>query len=236
MDFIKIAVLNNSGNVGKSTICQTLLSPRIDGAKLIRVETINSDGINEDGLSAKDMTSVIEQIDIADKAIIDVGSSNIENFILGLQRNVGSHEDVDIYLVPTTTEVKQQKDTISTIETLLDMGVNSESISIVFNKADPQTDLERQFSTIVKSGILSKLGKQTIVEYPIIFESEIFNLLEKIKQPYNQVLDDKTDYKAAIRATQCIDERSILSIKRSANRLAKAHDAQLDAEFKKIIA
>lgn len=42
--YLKIAVLNNSGNVGKSTICQTVLKPRLPESEIIRVETINSDG------------------------------------------------------------------------------------------------------------------------------------------------------------------------------------------------
>lgn len=59
--YLKAAVLNNSGNVGKSTICQTLLKPRLDGAEIIKVETINSDGTNDSKLSAKEMGSFSEE-------------------------------------------------------------------------------------------------------------------------------------------------------------------------------
>ncbi|MEA7619001.1 transcriptional regulator, partial [Salmonella enterica subsp. enterica serovar Virginia] len=44
---IKIAVVNNSGNMGKSTICDSLLLPRLEGAKVVKVETINTDGTND---------------------------------------------------------------------------------------------------------------------------------------------------------------------------------------------
>ncbi len=40
---MKVAVINFSGNVGKTTIAGHLLVPRIDGAELIAVETINAD-------------------------------------------------------------------------------------------------------------------------------------------------------------------------------------------------
>ena len=40
---MKIAVINFSGNVGKSTVARHLLLPRIAGAELIAVESINSD-------------------------------------------------------------------------------------------------------------------------------------------------------------------------------------------------
>ncbi len=46
--YLNIAVVNNSGNVGKSTICDILLKPRLEGAKVVKVETINSDGTNDE--------------------------------------------------------------------------------------------------------------------------------------------------------------------------------------------
>ena len=35
--YLKLAIVNNSGNVGKSTICQTLLKPRLEGSEIIKV-------------------------------------------------------------------------------------------------------------------------------------------------------------------------------------------------------
>ena len=43
---MKLAVINFSGNVGKTTIARHLLLPRVDGAALIAVASINA----EDGL------------------------------------------------------------------------------------------------------------------------------------------------------------------------------------------
>ena len=40
---MKVAVINFSGNVGKSTIARHLLTPRIEGAELISIESINAD-------------------------------------------------------------------------------------------------------------------------------------------------------------------------------------------------
>ena len=40
---MKIAVINFSGNVGKTTIARHLLMPRIEGAELIAVESLNAD-------------------------------------------------------------------------------------------------------------------------------------------------------------------------------------------------
>ena len=40
---MKVAVINFSGNVGKTTVARHLLAPRIAGAELIAVESINAD-------------------------------------------------------------------------------------------------------------------------------------------------------------------------------------------------
>ncbi|MBZ8143267.1 StbB, partial [Rubrivivax gelatinosus] len=45
---MKVAVISFSGNVGKTTIARHLLAPRIPGAQLIAVESINA----EDGEAA----------------------------------------------------------------------------------------------------------------------------------------------------------------------------------------
>ena len=41
---MKLAVINFSGNVGKTTVARHLLLPRIHGAELIAVESVNADG------------------------------------------------------------------------------------------------------------------------------------------------------------------------------------------------
>ena len=40
---MKIAVINFSGNAGKSTVARYLLLPRIPGADLITIESLNAD-------------------------------------------------------------------------------------------------------------------------------------------------------------------------------------------------
>ncbi|MCR8998723.1 hypothetical protein [Rahnella perminowiae] len=78
--FMKIAVLNNSGNVGKSTICNALLQPRLPESRVIKVETINTDGTLDEKVSANDFIEISRMIDSSPCAIVDVGSSNIETF------------------------------------------------------------------------------------------------------------------------------------------------------------
>ena len=59
---MKIAVINFSGNVGKSTIARHLLLPRIAGAELIAVESINSDESQGQALRGKQFGELQEYL------------------------------------------------------------------------------------------------------------------------------------------------------------------------------
>ncbi|HCW2892540.1 TPA: transcriptional regulator, partial [Escherichia coli] len=97
--YLKLAIVNNSGNVGKSTICQTLLKPRLEGSEIIKVETLNTDGTNDEKLSAKEFDEIIKRIDDSECTIIDVGSSNIEQFLVQMNEYQGSHDLIDYFIV-----------------------------------------------------------------------------------------------------------------------------------------
>jgi hypothetical protein len=42
------------------------------------------------------------EILIADEAIVDVGASNVETFLMLMSQYAGSHKDYDYYIIPTT--------------------------------------------------------------------------------------------------------------------------------------
>lgn len=194
---MKIAILNNSGNVGKSTIAQLLLLPRLEGSVLIRIESINNDG-NPTGekLSADNFDVALNKMFESDNAIIDVGSSNIEMFYeKSSYEFAGSHIFIDAYLVPVTPEEKQQKDTLSTIETLLNMGVDEEKIFIIFNKVNKKRDFNQQFSTLLSDCPLSFDKKS------IIFNTDLFNTLQKAGLTYEKVSQDTRDFDELIKSS-----------------------------------
>jgi hypothetical protein len=50
---MKVAAINCSGNVGKTTVARHLLAPRIEGAEVIAIESTNADGVpHRDALRA----------------------------------------------------------------------------------------------------------------------------------------------------------------------------------------
>ncbi|GAL27781.1 stability protein StdB [Vibrio variabilis] len=144
--YINIAIVNNSGNVGKSTLCNVLLQPRLEGSQVIRVESINFDGATEDKFSAEQFDEIINKMDEHDCSIIDVGSSNIENFLLKMEEFKSSHEDIDYFIIPVTPFNKQQIDSAQTIEKLINLGINPDRIKVVFNMANKKLAIKKEFA------------------------------------------------------------------------------------------
>src|SRR5476649_1402114 len=111
---MKIAVINFSGNVGKSTVARHLLAPRMNNAQVISIESINSDGTEDEAIRGKQFGDLIEAMALMDDAVVDIGASNVEDLINQMKQYRGSHEDFDYFVVPTVSKHKQQRDTIST--------------------------------------------------------------------------------------------------------------------------
>ncbi|WP_048797391.1 MULTISPECIES: StbB family protein [Serratia] len=226
--YLKIAVLNNSGNVGKSTICQTLLKPRLDGSEIIRVETINTDGTTDEKLSAKEYDEIIKRIDDVDCTIIDVGSSNIEQFMVQMNEYQGSHDLIDYFIVPVTVQDKQQRDSIATVYNLLDMGVDEGRIKIVYNFAEKDVSIDKQFSIFISDKTCKKIATKNTA---IVYHSNIFNLLTKSGLKYDDIYNDDRDFRALIRAAASKEERQELSNTRAVKMLMNGFNSDLDIAF-----
>lgn len=229
--FLKIAVLNNSGNVGKSTVCNSLLQPRLPESKVIKVETINTDGTLDEKISASEFIEISKLIDSSPCAIVDVGSSNIETFIKKLASYKGSQEDFDYFIVPVTPQNKQQMDTLVTIETILDLGVSLERIKIIFNMVESERSFEKQFMTTLGNKTFKSLN---IKDYPIIHSSELFAYLYDMDKTIPSVLSDDRDFRTLMRESKTKEEIDQLSTDRAIKRLAVGVNEELNSAFKKL--
>ena len=87
---MKIAVMNFSGNVGKTTVAAHLLKPRMQAARIYSIESINAgadaSGVEVHKLRGKKFGSLIDSVMVLDEAIIDVGASNVEDFMKMMQQ------------------------------------------------------------------------------------------------------------------------------------------------------
>lgn len=227
--FLKIAVVNNSGNVGKSTICDVLLKPRIESAEIIRVESINFDGHEDEKISAREFNDILKRIDISDSAIIDVGSSNIEIFINQMEAYKDSQEDIDYFIIPITPHHKQQIDSVSTVANLIDLGVDEEKIRFIFNQTDKATPLERQFSDFLHG--IKQFKKIKIKKYSIIYNTPVFTFLNQSGKTFYEVINDDRDFRSLLRQAESREKREVISEEKSIKRLVTGINEELDIAF-----
>ena len=226
----KSAVINYSGNVGKSLASRHLLAPRLGNATVIAIETINADDNDGMQMRGNEFGALQENIMSLDSVVVDVGASNVEELVSRMKSYQGSHEDFDFFVVPTVPDAKQERDTISTIEALADdIGVERERIRVLFNRVDPRDSLERMFPMLFKFHAFHR--GFVLREEAAIHENELFGKLANSATTIGDLLSDTTDYKAMIREAQSPQEKTELARKVSMRRLAVGVNAQLDSVF-----
>lgn len=224
---MKVAVINFSGNVGKSTIARHLLAPRIPDAEIIAVETINSDGTDEGALKGKQFGELQEAMLLMDSAVVDIGASNVEDFVSLMRQYRRSHEDFDYFVVPTVPEKKQQRDTISTINALAELGVPAKKVRLVMNMVETGDEPARVFSALFDYHGAEK--RFTLRPDAVLRTNEIYARLNGKAANLNELLNDPTDYKEKIKTASNQDEKlhyvQLLSIQRLAAGIIEEHDA-----------
>lgn len=226
---MKIAVMNFSGNVGKSTISRHLLASRIN-ANVISVESINSDGENnDDAVRGKNFQELMDILSLSDSLVVDVGASNVEDFITRMQAYKGSHDDFDLYVIPTVSKNKQMKDTISTVETLSEIGVPPEKIRLVFNMVEADEDPSEVFAGLITYA--EQTGRCQVSPNMVIRSNELFGKLRKPGSSVEAILADETDYKAEIKAATDPVVKVQLSQALGLKRLAAGVKEELDRVF-----
>lgn len=220
---MKVAVMNNSGNVGKTTISDQLLSPRMKAPRFA-IETINAGGSEStaeiERIKGRQFGELQEWLLTMDDAVVDVGSSNVEDFVKYMAQYAGSHEEFDYFLVPVVSEKKQQADTINTIKTLAALGVPAKRILVVFNKVeiDDVDDLPETFGAVFGFHELEK--KFTLKRDAVIYSNEVFERLRALKKNIAEVVTDETNYREQLR--DIVDEEAkqhairMISVKRLA--------------------
>lgn len=230
---MRIAVINFSGNVGKSTVARHLLAPRMNNAEVIPVESINSDGATETAIRGKQFGELQEYLPMVDNAVVDVGASNVEDFVALMSQYRGSHEDFDFFIVPVVRAKKQQRDTISTIDELARLGIPAKKIRLVFNMVEHDEKPEVVFSGLFEYQAETK--NFTIRPDAVIHVSEIFGKLKDSNTSIKEILEDTTDYGAKLAEAKDSDEKLRWARLRGIKRLAAGVTEELDAVFKTLL-
>jgi len=226
---MKVAVINFSGNVGKTTVARHLLAPRIDGAKLIAVESINADDGQTDALRGRQFAELQEYLQTVDNVVVDIGASNVEELLSLMRKYRGSHEDFDYFVIPTVPALKQQQDTIATLVELARLGVPASKLKVVFNQVEDDARISETFDTLLafieenRSAQASALCRLGI--------NEIYERVKGSRSALAEIASDQTDYKALIGEARDTAEKVAWAQKLATRRLASGVVPELDECF-----
>jgi len=230
---MKVAVINFSGNVGKTTTSAHLLKPRMNNAPIFSIESINagvdSDGVEVEKMKGKKFGDLIDELMLLDSAIIDVGASNVEDFLKLMQQYDGSHEEFDYFVVPVTKEKKVQADTVNTIRALHKLGIDKKRIRVVFNKVEIDELVTDEFSSLFG---LAALEKSFIIRpETVIYANEVFERMKSVGKSLSDITDDITDYRAKLREVSG-DEKDECVKMIALKRLSVTANKNLDDVFR----
>ena len=240
---MNIAVVNFSGNVGKTTIVRHLLAPNLPDHTIVAVETINLDRNAKETIttSGRKVGKNIDDLIVNTNTIFDVGGSNIEGFMAELQKRDGAHQEIDLFLVPVTPEKKKMGDTINIISELSNLGVPPEKIKTVFNLVDPADEecLPETFGMIY--AFFSDTPRFSLSEKSTIYKAEVLEITFNIKTPEGKPITvydlaaDSADYKKMIRETSSPSQKHLYARRLAAVRLAQKAKDNFDGVFGELI-
>lgn len=229
-----VVVMNFSGNVGKSTIAKHLLLPRMPGAEVFAVESINSEDLSEaDRLRGKQFGDLMAKLQACEDAIIDIGASNVEDFVTRMKQYEASYQAFDLFVIPTVPDLKPMADTLSTIEALVEIGVPEERIQVVMNRLPLDTEAKTAFAQIFKA--CADVGTYRVNPAAVIHENELFAVLRSGGQTVAEVADiDRQQVKSMIKKTDDPARKTALGRQVAASFLARGVSDELDRVFEAI--
>ena len=226
---MKIAVINFSGNVGKSTIARHLLLPRIPGASLIAVESINADDGQAGALRGRQFGELQEYLQTVDSVVVDIGASNVEDLLTLMRKYRGSHDDFDYFVVPTVPPLKQQQDTIATLAELAGLGIPAGRVKLVFNQVEDGASVAGAFETV-----LAFLAQNSVADASTrctLGVNELYQRLRGGEADVAALARDATDYKALIARAESTEAKLALAQRLATRRLALGALPELDQCF-----
>lgn len=177
---MKVAVLNFSGNVGKTTIAKYLLQRKMQ-CEVYSVESINAsqlEGGDVTKITHKQFSDLQTALLLNDDLIVDIGSSNVENLLKEIATYSGSQNDFDYFVIPTVAKDKQILDTVSTIVHLTDeLDIPKEKIRVVYNFAESVSSIDQDFEKIERVLSALKISDAT----GAILETDYFAKIDSIR-------------------------------------------------------
>lgn len=237
-----VCVLALTGKVGKSTFVNNVLAPRMPDAKIYRLETINLSGKSESEvvqMKGKDIVKLQNALAKVESAIVDIGASNIEAFLLSLAQQPGAHMDYDYFVIPVEATDKKSEaidEFLNLVKILHDQGVEPERIKVLFNKLPVDSEIEYEMRKVFKAHEVQ--GFFTLNKFAVITDSPAFAALSEVQKSFSAMCEDTTNYRSEFRATPIENEARRLEL----TKLMRAQNAvkpvliEFDTVFKTLFA
>ncbi|WP_293042067.1 StbB family protein [Paraburkholderia sp.] len=240
---LSIAIANCSGNVGKTTATRELLAPRLAHMSVRQIESINTDdsaGPKVEVMIAARFDELHAELMRGRSLLVDIGASNVEEYLNRLDLSEGSHEDYACFVVPVEPESKQMKDTIKTINMLADLGVEPERIRVLLNKVElvksepRKVTLRRQFGQLFD--LHHRKGTFMLNEDALVPKNDVFALAAAAGRTIHDIANDGIDYKAQLAAATTESEKDRLVRLVGLKRKALSIEPVLDQAFNSLMA
>jgi hypothetical protein len=228
---MKIAVINFSGNVGKTTVARHLLRPRINGAGLIAIESINAEPGQASSLRGKQFGDLLADLQTVDSAVVDIGASNVEDLLSLMGKYRDSHEEFDGFVVPTVAALKQQKDTMATLLELSRLGIPGAKVEVLFNMVEDHVELGRTFEPL-----LGFIEQHPVARASVACRLSANEVYSRVREAgdageLRSLATDATDFKDLIVRAGTMAEKLELAQRLATRRLARGVLPELDACF-----
>lgn len=200
-----VCVLALTGKVGKSTFVNNVLAPRMPDAKIYQLETINLSGKTDSEIvkmRGQDIVKLQNHLAKVNSAIVDIGASNIEAFLLSLAQQPGAHLDYDYFVIPIEATDKKAdaiNEFLNLVEILHKQGVEPERIKVLFNKMPVGSTIEYEMRKVFKAHEVE--GRFTLNKNAVITDTPAFSALSEVGKSFASMCEDTTNYRSEFRAT-----------------------------------
>ncbi len=205
---MKVAVINLSGNTGKTTLSKHLFAPLLN-ARRVQIEDVNvGDGEPDLELAAGKFKLLAAELNVADDSdnfVIDIGASNAKLMIEHFADLKTTRSAVDFWVIPVVSASKQKMDSLNTANTLIKIGVEPSKIVMVLNNVTDIDSLEHDFAAIIG---VRELGIQVANE--AVLSSDVFEMLKGDVSNVFDLVKTPPDFKALLKAARKADDKEAI--------------------------
>ncbi|CAD6550001.1 hypothetical protein LMG27952_04951 [Paraburkholderia hiiakae] len=240
---MSMAIVNCSGNVGKTTVTRELLAPRLPSMLVRQIESTNTDdsaGPKVEVMIAARFDELHDELMRGRDLLVDIGASNVEEYLNRLNGAKGAQEDYACFVVPVEPESKQMKDSMKTINMLADLDVEPARIRVLLNKVDLVRSEDREITLRRHFWELFELHERErtfeLNQDALIPKNDVFTLAAAAGRTIHDIATDGVDYKVQLIDAASASEKDRLVRLVGLKRKALSIEPLLDRAFTALMA